>query len=80
MQEAFKKYIRKDRPLDGEELGIEIATALGGVHQMGLSNFRMMVRVYQLSGHPVTPELVDRWIREEFIPPHYRAFMLSQVK
>jgi hypothetical protein len=82
VQEMFKAYMRQVRPPDSaaERLGIDLATAVGGTHKMGLSNFRMMVRVYQLSGHPITGDLVDRWIREEFIPEHYRPFMLSQVK
>lgn len=79
--ELFKKYIRKVQPLDdnAEELGVEIAANIGGVHKMALANFRTMVRVYQLSGNPITPQLVERWVQEEFIPSHYKAFMLSQV-
>ena len=80
-QEMLKDYMHSVELQDSNaEKLINLATAMGGTHQMALSNFRMMVRVYQLSGQTITRELVDRWIREEFIPEHYRAFMLSQVK
>src|ERR1700730_1015749 len=79
-QEMLKAYARDVKPQDNTEKLMDMATALGGTHLMALSNFRMMVRVYQLSGQAITTELIDRWIREEFIPGHYRAFMLSQVK
>ena len=77
----LKDYMRNEKPQDSNaEKLINLATAMGGTHKLALSNFRMMVRVYQLSGQTITHELVDRWIHEEFIPEHYRAFMLSQAK
>lgn len=62
-----------------KQLESRLLLKVGGVHKLALANFRTMVRVYQLSGDPITNDLVNRWISEEFVPDHYRAFMLSQV-
>jgi len=81
LREKVKRLIQKIQTDDSEvkALALDIVASVGSVHTSCFDNFKRMLRVYQLAGEPLTREIVNRWIADDFIPEHYRSHVLPQV-
>ena len=81
LREKIKKYIREVKTDNSEQiqLGTEILALSGAVRASCFDNFKRMLRVYQLSGEPLTRQKIKQWIADRFIPEHYKPHTLSQI-
>jgi len=74
---SFQKFIQLHRD---EDEGLRLLGELGTLRGEADSIVIDMIRVYRLSGAIITEQVVDQWIKDGFIPDHYRNRFLSHIR
>ncbi len=74
---SFENFVKAHR--DDNE-GLRLLGEVGVLRGEADAIMTDMIRVYRLSGAVITDQIIDQWVKDGFIPEHYRNRFLSHIR
>ena len=74
---SYEKFIQLHR---NDDEAIRLLGEIGTLKGEADAIVTDMIRVYRLSGADISEKTVDQWIKDDFIPKHYRNRFISHIR
>ena len=78
---TMKKAFNDTNRSTNEQIKVnnDLLSRVGQIRGRAKDNLTNLLRVYRLSGTDLDSSLIDQWIKDGFMPEHYRKILLAHV-